>query len=68
MMHEHSQRLRRVRSSGGSPSVVICNRRRRLDKEIVVTRARSMRIRQIDVWVTTAGPRGPRQVRLWWST
>lgn len=68
MMHEHSQRLRRVRSSGGSPSVVICNRRRRLDKKIVVTRARSMRIRQIDVWVTTASPRGPRQVRLWWST
>lgn len=57
---------RRVRS-GGSPSVVMCKQCWRVDNESITTRARSTQVRQIDVWVTTEDPRGPRQVRLWWS-
>lgn len=59
MMHEHPQRPGRVRSSGGSPSVVMSIECRRLDKEMVVTRARSTQVRQIDVWVTTGAHGGP---------
>ena len=57
---------RRVRS-GWSPSVVMCKQCWRVDNESITTRARSTQVRQIDVWVTTEDPRGPRQVRLWWS-
>ena len=61
MVHAHARRP--SGPGGGSPSVMLCNCPQRLHKEIVVTRARSTQIRQIDVWVTMGGPHGPRRVR-----
>jgi hypothetical protein len=66
----HARRSQRLAQAGAQRWVAERGDVQQVDRESITTRAtpvKSTQVRQIDVWVTTEDPRGPRQVRLWWS-